>query len=72
MVTALAGKAFLEQNDPALVKDRLPYFGEAVMKHLHLDEWISWAQSKGLPDYSVVAAQNQIKNFVKNLPNLKN
>lgn len=72
MLTALAGKAFLEQNDPALVQDRLPYFGEAVMKHLHLDAWINWAQSNGLPDQVVVETQNDIKNFVKNLPNIKN
>lgn len=71
MLSAIAGKAFLEQNDPVLVKDRLPYFGEAIMKHHHLDAWIEWAQSHGLPNDTVTAFRTHMKDFVKNLPSLK-
>ena len=61
----------MERNRDDLYNERLPYFGKAVMDHIHFTEWAQWAYNQGLPPIKGTRFGQKMKDFVKQLPGMR-
>ena len=71
VLSAFAGREFLEDNREELVQQRLPYFGQSVINHAHFSAWARWAVNQGLSRNIGEDFGRKMKEFVKKFPNSK-